>query len=122
MQLNTYLIDASAQDDVVVYIQDKHKLQKQHLSPSQFNDLFEDKFCAWAHGPVVPSIYHKYKGYGYDTIDTVHLENDNIFTEDAIKIIEMIWDVYGKYDGKFLEALTHAEHPWREVRNCLLKF
>lgn len=44
MQLNNYLIDTSAQEDVVVYKQDKHKLQKQHLSPSKINDTEVEKF------------------------------------------------------------------------------
>jgi hypothetical protein len=44
MQLNSYLIEASTQDNVVIYKQDKHKLQKQHLSLSKLGDTEVEKF------------------------------------------------------------------------------
>lgn len=47
MQLNSYLIEASAQYDVVIYKQDKHKIQKQHISPSKFDDTDIEKFRQW---------------------------------------------------------------------------
>ena len=29
----------------------------------------------------------------------------------------MVWTVYGKYDGKYLEKLTHCEIPWQRAWN-----
>lgn len=28
----------------------------------------------------------------------------------------MVWSVYGKYDAKYLETLTHIEKPWLNAR------
>ena len=31
-------------------------------------------------------------------------------------VLDMVWGVYGKYDGNYLEVLTHSEAPWQEAR------
>ena len=30
-----------------------------------------------------------------------------------------MWSVYGKYDGDYLEMLTHNELPWQKARSNL---
>jgi len=30
--------------------------------------------------------------------------------------LDIVWRSYGKFDGKYLEMLTHAEEPWRNAR------
>ncbi|KKS85306.1 MAG: hypothetical protein UV60_C0009G0027 [Parcubacteria group bacterium GW2011_GWA2_43_11] len=32
------------------------------------------------------------------------------------EVLDMVWNVYGKYDGKYLEMLSHNEEPWQEAR------
>jgi uncharacterized phage-associated protein len=78
--------------------------------------LFYEDIRAWDHGPVVRELYDEYKKFGYFTIPAEDFNNQNngkeIFTEDEIKVLDQVWNVYGKYDGKFLEELTHQEDPW----------
>lgn len=79
--------------------------------------MFDDEFIAWQHGPVLPEIYYRYKPLGYDSIPKVNSFHEDIFGEKELSILEMVWKVYGKYDGKFLELLTHSEDPWRVLWN-----
>lgn len=80
------------------------------------NQLFDEPMEAWAHGPANPELYQMYKDYGWNNIGPVDFKEDSIFTKDQLETMDVIWDDYGDYDGKFLERLTHQEMPWIEAR------
>ena len=40
-------------------------------------------------------------------------------SQEELNILDMVWSVYGKYDAKYLERLTHAERPWVNARQGL---
>jgi uncharacterized phage-associated protein len=80
-------------------------------------ELFEEQFEAWVHGPVVPSVYRRYCGYGYNPID-ITFDTGEI-DEKQLRVLEYVKDVYGKYDGKYLETLTHTQDPWLYAREGL---
>ncbi len=80
-------------------------------------ELFKEDFEAWAHGPANPKIYEKYKDYAGNVIDSPKDEDIPIFSEDLTDFLYSIWDVFGIFDGKYLENLTHQEAPWLEARN-----
>ncbi|MCP8851474.1 type II toxin-antitoxin system antitoxin SocA domain-containing protein [Latilactobacillus sakei] len=85
-------------------------------SPDELNNkLFNDKFQAWVHGPVLSDIYHQYAPYGYHNIDNENIEKPNL-ANDIEDILEQVWDVYGKYSADELESLTHQESPWKVAR------
>lgn len=80
------------------------------------NKLFEDKFEAWVHGPVIPQVYEQYRNYGYREI--AQFDGNLIeFDEDTLDVLNQVWDVYGHYNGNDLESLTHQESPWLNARN-----
>ncbi|MCX67229.1 DUF4065 domain-containing protein [Listeria monocytogenes] len=79
------------------------------------NKLFEEKFEAWVHGPVIPEIYHKYKDHGYNKI-SVREETVTFDNEDIEDVLKQVMSVYGGYDGNELESITHQEEPWQEAR------
>ena len=82
------------------------------ISLALFNKpAFENKIVAWAHGPVVEEIYHKYKEYGKKEID---ISKYNYKVSPGLKriILEVI-EGYCKYRGGELIDLTHDELPWR---------
>lgn len=83
-----------------------------------FNDrrLFDDVIEAWIHGPVVPSVYRKYKKYGRMMIDEDAEFNDKIFDKKELDVLEEVWGIYGKFDGDYLEMLSHSEKPWSMAR------
>lgn len=80
-------------------------------------ELFNDDFEAWVHGPVIPSIYHEYKSYEYNPIDLNY--NLKEFNKDVMDLLEYVKNNYAKYDGKYLEEITHKEEPWLLSRTGL---
>lgn len=79
------------------------------------NKLFNHKFEAWVHGPVVPEIYHDFKGFGYHDIDK---RNEKVIFDDEIEdILNQVWEVYGDFTGNQLESITHQEAPWINARD-----
>ena len=73
--------------------------------------LFEEEIEAWAHGPVVPELYHEYKTSGKNSID-VELTVKLPFTEDEYNLIDEVYSVFGQFSAWKLRNLTHEESPW----------
>ena len=103
---------------------DKLKLQKLLYYAQAWNlvfngkTLFSNNIEAWVHGPAIADIYQTYKNFDF-VHPSVRLSNDDFksFSVEERKILDDIWDVYGKYDGSYLESLTHSELPWQEARS-----
>lgn len=85
----------------------------------------DDKIEAWKYGPVVPSIYHEFKHFGRKNITSkseyATLNDDfNFITETPVltdendkKIIQIVWNMYGKFSGNELVTMTHKKGtPW----------
>lgn len=70
---------------------------------------------AWVHGPVSRVLWERFKSFGYDTI-IFNGQAKEIFDPEDIRILEDVWDTYGKMTGNALEALAHRELPWIEAR------
>lgn len=76
--------------------------------------LFDEDFEAWVHGPVLPSIYQKYKKFSWQPI----VENPRTMKLPAhIKahLLEVM-SVYGGLSAWDLERTTHQEDPWLKAR------
>lgn len=79
--------------------------------------LFEENLEAWVHGPVVSEVYYEYKDFKYNPIST----NYNLieFDNETLDILNYVKDNFLKYDGKYLEELTHNQEPWIMSREGL---
>lgn len=77
--------------------------------------LFENKFEAWVHGAVYPSLYDQYKKYGSGTIPKYNGFLPN-FSEDDLDILNQVKEVYGGFTGNELESICHQESPWKNAR------
>lgn len=91
-------------------------------------ELFADKIYAFKYGPVVDTVYKRYKEYGYKPIEeeTTDIDSKNIFempaksrilfAEDGtekIMSIESTLKRYGEMTASQLVDLTHRdETPW----------
>lgn len=87
-----------------------------------FND---DRIEAWRYGPVVPSIYHEFKHFKKGSItekskflalnsnfDFIE-ETPKLTDENDKKIVEIVWNMYGKFSPGELVDLTHKNGtPW----------
>ncbi|RDU60740.1 Panacea domain-containing protein [Helicobacter marmotae] len=80
--------------------------------------LFNDKIEAWRYGPVVKSVYDKFKKYKDLSIDFKELDkfNASLYTQ---KHLDMLPYVFYKYNisARELVALTHDSGPWKEYYN-----
>jgi uncharacterized phage-associated protein len=86
-----------------------------HHFGQQHKPLFPDPIQAWSHGPVVPDVYHAYKGAGSASII---LPDEDPFTWDDIdpetsEFLSTVWNTYGGYSAGRLRNMTHEEPPWR---------
>ncbi|MCM1053663.1 MAG: DUF4065 domain-containing protein [Ruminococcus sp.] len=77
-----------------------------------FNDkpLFEESIEAWEEGPIIPSIYYKYKIYGHNPIPVTY--NLNTSLDDIIEILNYVKDNYSFYDSAALKELIINQEPW----------
>jgi len=74
--------------------------------------LFEDEIEVWEHGPVVPSVYHKYKKYGAGGIVKSEAATSANFNEHNNAMLFGIYEKYGKYSASQLRKMTHQEPPY----------
>lgn len=84
--------------------------------------LMNVEFEAWAHGPVCPEVYYGLNEYRYNPVgaDADYFVDANIIDdENKLDLLSQIMSIYGIYDGKYLEELTHQESPWIETRGNL---
>lgn len=80
---------------------------------------------AWQYGPVVPCVYHSFKQYGNKQITQVYsmLTQKGLLTPDVSDesielLLNKVWDIYSRYSGTQLSALTHQpDTPWDIVWN-----
>lgn len=77
--------------------------------------LFDDDLEAWAHGPVVPKIYHKYKSNGSNSIEPDNGFDPDSISPEIIDILETVYQEFGQYSAWKLRNMTHEEKPWIET-------
>lgn len=77
--------------------------------------LINEAIEAWKYGPVIRSLYERFKVFGAEPITTIPNETVNFEDRDMdfILFLERIWKVYKGYTGRQLSTLTHQEgSPW----------
>ena len=86
---------------------------------------FIDDIEAWKYGPVVPTVYSKFKRYGSNNInridyiyefkpnkfEPVKKEFNLILNDDEIKIIHDVVLACKDYSASYLVKLTHSQLP-----------
>lgn len=80
---------------------------------------FNDEIEAWQYGPVVPSLYHRFKYLSGVSIPEEHQyanANYEDLTPEQIHLIDQIVDAYGSNSAGKLVELTHKKGtPWANV-------
>jgi uncharacterized phage-associated protein len=97
------------------------KLQKllyymQGFHLAVFNEpLFDDEIEAWMYGPVVPTIYEKYKQFRNSAIELPEETETITLTSDEEDLFEQVYKLYSPFSAYRLMDMTHNEAPWSSV-------
>lgn len=82
--------------------------------------LFPDEFQAWVHGPASPKVWHYFQEFNFSVKHPeIKEEEFSDIPANQKEVLDRIWDIYGKFDAKYLEMLTHSEDPWLKARTDL---
>lgn len=78
--------------------------------------LISEPVEAWRYGPVVPSVYRRFKAYRGDPIDVVPLDQSNELDDKQRILMKTVIKEYKEYDGLELSSITHMKNtPWDKV-------
>jgi len=91
-----------------------------HLAMKNDAPLFEDSIEAWKYGPVVPSVYHKFKIYFSGEIPVAHpfSSESDLLSEEQKKLVRRVVELYGGLSAIALSNFTHLQgSPWYLVYN-----
>jgi uncharacterized phage-associated protein len=92
------------------------------------SSVIDEDFEAWVHGPVVPSIYHHFKKFGYSPIQNKYKKGETPSSrwnelngslklkKDEMDLIVEVLNKYGSLSSFELEKLSHSELPWLQAR------
>lgn len=85
--------------------------------------LIYDQVQAWKSGPVIPSLYHEFKRYGYHPIGKhgeEPAEDDpipKVKDSEILEFLRNVWNVYSKYDALKLSSISHHRRgPWAKCK------
>lgn len=81
--------------------------------------LFSERIEAWAHGPVVLSVYSEFKGYGEQPISPKLVTPPANLSNDEKEFCAALWNGYKKYSASSLRQMTHEHEPWIAARKGL---
>ena len=73
---------------------------------------FSDEIFAYDYGPVIPSVYQKYKIYGGGFIPCRYSDSFIITKADKERIDEMV-NLCQPYSATELTAIIHQQAPWK---------
>jgi uncharacterized phage-associated protein len=86
--------------------------------------LFPERIEAWAHGPVVPDVYHRLKQFGADPVQLPQdVDLDEIFGDREKELLDEVYSVYGQFSAAALRNMTHDEPPWKQTaQGCTISY
>lgn len=77
-------------------------------------ELFPDEIEAWKYGPVISSVYHKYKINVNTVLKLPEGYKDDLNVE-VKKFLDGIWELFSKYSTRELVNITHNHKPWSDA-------
>ncbi|OMP78984.1 Panacea domain-containing protein [[Flexibacter] sp. ATCC 35208] len=85
--------------------------------------LFKEKIESWPNGPVVASIYHRFKDIPRAAaIDSFKDWAKTDFSAEIEELLEEVYTIYGEHSAGYLQELTKRELPWKKARKGLDMF
>lgn len=75
---------------------------------------FENIMQAWDHGPVVPDVYHEYRGYGNTNIPSFGGKRF-YFEQDEQQTLDATIDHASEYAASQLVEIARNQSPWMDA-------
>jgi uncharacterized phage-associated protein len=91
-----------------------------HMALNSGRKLFRDPIYAWAHGPVVHEVYHRFKHFGSKGIPRTEVASSPSLDADTVSLLEEVWQAYGQFSAWRLREMTHKEPPWQNTPQSAL--
>ncbi|MCL1882718.1 MAG: DUF4065 domain-containing protein [Defluviitaleaceae bacterium] len=96
---------------------------KKYIKDTDGIPLFAERFEAWKHGPVVPSVYNEFNHYRANPIKRCYLSRDGkpwSVDESSSSFfhqsLNFVWENYKNKTGIELSILTHApDTAWDKI-------
>ncbi|MGB3337472.1 MAG: type II toxin-antitoxin system antitoxin SocA domain-containing protein [Devosia sp.] len=79
--------------------------------------LFEEDFEAWAHGPVLPSVFKEFSGNGWEALPT--RDEPPTIPKAVALYLEEVYQKFSVFSAKQLEKISHQHDPWIRARGDL---
>jgi len=84
--------------------------------------LIIEEVEAWEYGPVIPILFDTFKKYKGGIVPYIPVEDTKSIKDEDKIVLDKVFDVYDKYDGLYLSAMTHQKgtpwsKTWRSGRN-----
>lgn len=81
--------------------------------------LFDDDFEAWDYGPVVPSVYQKYRCFKKDNIDVLDSDYSvDGLSENDLRVLLASYNYFNQFSTTSLVNATHEkDSPWFDAYN-----
>ena len=77
--------------------------------------LFDDPIEAWDLGPVVPSVYHRYRRFRGRAINDGDTDTRPLVDRETFGFVERIWHTHRRHSASALVDMTHRESPWADT-------
>lgn len=81
-------------------------------------NIIEEPFEAWVHGAVQPTLYSKYRAFGFQLIP-MYTGRISDLPQEFVDFSKEVYASYGSLTGDELEQLNHQEQPWINARKGL---
>lgn len=80
------------------------------------NALINEKAEAWKYGPVIPTLYERFRNYGNKVIDSKPQIDISTISQEDKEVLDDVWNNYGNKSGIQLSGKTHEPNtPWSKV-------
>jgi uncharacterized phage-associated protein len=112
----------------LIYFAHGYYLARTQRRDGEALPLVNEFFEAWDYGPVLPSVYQEFKGFGSGNITKLAMEFRHEFRANVValpptndehldRISSFVWDRYAKKHSLHLSDLTHKQGgAWDKAR------
>jgi len=81
--------------------------------------LFSEEIQAWRYGPVCPPAYRFYSEFEADQLPIPDERYIESISDETKKLLDEVWQYFGRYHAYQLSGMTHVEFPWKKARGDL---